>query len=445
MTASSISSVPESRRRVVLVDFDWEDADLIPELLQQRGISVRLVAGSRPEDAGIRLAELCGLPRTVDLADLTREIFDLALVSERSPRRTQIEGLLLALGTPSLTPQTFVTDDGHPGETMPAVEAPLELHAAALETALGGEDFDELVDQALPDLSDRAPTTPQPIMPPGAPRFTIPSLEDFPSHEDRRGLEAALRSLMMDTGAERAELHVEGPEDVELVVEVGAEDLLLSGLVELAQMHGRPQVVASVSGTPSGTAWGAWPFRTTQHRGVVAAAGIQPDRWSAWERMVEDLRSTWERRDREQVGAAAPMLPAIPGVWLEPAAFVARLDRVVERHRRDGLRVALHRLEFPISRAAVDRLAERLPLHLRGTDAICRPAPNRVLLLTATPGERSPHVRGRIAALWQEAWLETGNERPIPGIVHERCELTRPDGTESFMARARRWMESDPR
>src|SRR4030067_694168 len=109
-----------ARRRIVLVDFDWQDADLLPRLLRRpeisdrlvaggvgggggtRGggrrvlprllrrpeISVRLVAGGDGEEAGTRVAEMCGLPCTVDLADLTREIFDLALVSERSPRRT---------------------------------------------------------------------------------------------------------------------------------------------------------------------------------------------------------------------------------------------------------------------------------------------------------------------------------------------------------------------
>jgi len=94
MTNPTAVSASGADRRLLLVDFDWQDADLMPELLQHPGVSVRLVAGAQFDDAGIRLAELCGLPRTVDLADLTREIFDLALVSERSPRRTQIEGLL---------------------------------------------------------------------------------------------------------------------------------------------------------------------------------------------------------------------------------------------------------------------------------------------------------------------------------------------------------------
>src|SRR3989441_9001616 len=203
-------------RRLLLVDFDWQDADLMPELLQQPGVSVRLVAGTRQEDAGIRLAELCGLPRTLDLADLTREIFDLALVSERSARRTQIEGLLLALGTPSVTPQAFLAgDDAH--SAVPAVEAPLAMHAAAFESAVGGEDFDSIMEQALPDVSADAPTTPKPVEITHRGVAQIASLEDFPTPEDRRGLEAALRSLMAETGAGRAELHLIGPDQSETV------------------------------------------------------------------------------------------------------------------------------------------------------------------------------------------------------------------------------------
>src|SRR5262245_66358604 len=86
-----------ARRRIVLIDFDWQDADLLPRLLQRPGVSVRLVAGERTEDAGLRMAEVCGLPRTLDLADLTREIFDMALVSDRSVRRARGQGQAEAL------------------------------------------------------------------------------------------------------------------------------------------------------------------------------------------------------------------------------------------------------------------------------------------------------------------------------------------------------------
>ena len=440
MDSPTVTMAPESRRRIVLVDFDWEDADLIPELLQRPGISVRLVAGSRSDDAGVRLAELCGLPRTIDLADLTREIFDLALVSERSPRRTQIEGLLLALGTPSLTPQSFFSN-GHPaGETTPAVEAPLELHAAALETALGGEEFDRLVEQALPDISDDAPTAPSLVTPRAEPRFVIPSMEEFPSCEDRQGLEAALRGLMENTGAERAELVVRGPEDSEIRVELGPEDALLRGLMELAQAHGTSQVVLSIAGSPEGTAWGAWPFRTAQHRGVVAAGGIRPEHWEVWERTIEELRTTWDQRDRAKTGPAFPTVPATQAGWFDRDEFMQRVEMALACHRREGLRFAIHRLAFPVANEAVNRFSERLPGHLRDADSLCRVDAQRVLLLTSTPTERFPYLHGRITALWNEAWVAAGQERPVPGVAEERCEMSRPEDAAAFLARAREWL-----
>ena len=440
MDSPTVTTAAENRRRIVLVDFDWEDADLIPELLQRPGVSVRLVAGSRSDDAGVRLAELCGLPRTIDLADLTREIFDLALVSERSPRRTQIEGLLLALGTPSLTPQSFFSNGHHQAETIPAVEAPLELHAAALETALGGEEFDRLVEQALPDISDDAPTAPGEVTPRAEPRFVIPNLEEFPSCEDRMGLEAALRGLMENTGAERAELVVSGPEDSEIRVELGPEDALLRGLIELAQSHGTSQVVLSVAGSPEGTAWGAWPFRTAQHRGVVAAGGIRPEQWSLWEKTIDELRTNWDQRDRAMAGPAFPMVPTSQSGWIDREEFKQRVELALERHRRDGLRFAIHRLAFPIANQAVTQFAERLPGQLRDTDSLCRVDPQHALLLTATPNERFPYLHGRITTLWNDSWIAAGLERPVPGVAEERCEMSCPEEAPGFMARAKEWL-----
>ena len=73
-------------RRIVLIDFDWEDADSLPELLRAPGIRIHLVIGINPENPGVRVADLYGLPRSVELADLTREVFDLAIVGAHSPR-----------------------------------------------------------------------------------------------------------------------------------------------------------------------------------------------------------------------------------------------------------------------------------------------------------------------------------------------------------------------
>ena len=426
-------------RRLLLVDFDWQDADLMPELLQQPGISVRLVAGSGQEDAGIRLAELCGLPRTVDLADLTREIFDLALVSERSPRRTQVEGLLLALGTPSVTPQAFLAGDRVP-HTVPAVEAPLAVHAAAFESAVGGVDFDAIMEQALPDVSEDAPTAPKPVEITGRGIAQVESLEDFPSPEDRLGLEAALRLLMAETGAGRAELHVIGPDQKETVVAIGPNDALLRGLVELASELGTPQVVGGLTGAQEGKAWGAWPFRTPQRRGVIAAAGIDPAKgWATWERTMDELRAEWDRRDRAQAGAAFPLLPDRHPRWLSSEEFATRIELGVERNRRDGLRFAVHHLTFPGGPQTVEALCDRLPGHLRDTDCMSHPTPQVVVLLTAGAPGAFTHLRRRVLSLWEEVWAEAGEPKPAPGVTDQHVQLICPADAPGFINTARAW------
>jgi len=439
MATSTSMPGSNSKRRLVLVDFDWEDADLLPRLIRSPGAAVRLVAGERSDDAGVRLADLCGLPRTTDLADLTREIFDLALVSERSPRRTQIEGLLLALGTPSQSPQAFL--DGVLFEDAgPALEAPLALHAAVFETTLGGVDFADLIEQALPDLID-GPTSPAPVELRESGVARLANLDDFPSREDRRRLEDALRDVMAATGAGRAELHMGNRDHVEMVVEVGPGDALLKGLVALALEVGTAQIVSQVAGEDEGKTWGAWPFRTSQRHGVLAAAGMprQAD-WSAWERTLEDLRLSWDREDRARSAPAYPMLPETEKCWLGVEEFTQHLELALERNRRDGMRFALHRLLFPSSPVALDLMAERLPAQLRDTDRICRPAPQCVVLLSAGARDHFPHVRRRILNLWQNAWTEVGNERPIPGITDERIEMTGAEDSEAFLARAGDWL-----
>ena len=430
-----------AQRRVVLIDFDWHDTDLLPKLLRQPGLAVRLVAGERSEEAGLRMAELCGLPRTLDLADLTREIFDLALVGERSPRRTQIEGLLLALGTPCQSPQSFLEDRGTSPEVTPAIEAPLALHAAAFETAIGGQDFSQIVEQALGDLGQDAPTAPRPVAPSGAPGFCMPSLEDFPSPEDRLGLEQALSQLAANTGAGAAELHAGGSENLELVAHVGSQDPLLKGLVDLALALNSPQLVQGMSGANEGRVWGAWPFRTIQRRGVLAAAAIDSRQGvSPWERMVEDLRNRWDQKDREKVAPGFPLMPEARKLWLDDDGFRSRLELAIERNRLDGLRFGLHRLEFTGSEPAVAALCEHLPQQLRDTDCISHPSPCEVLLLTATPAGAFTHVRRRLLALWEQAWHECGRTDPAPPITDLRVELTGPEDAEGFRTAAEAWL-----
>jgi hypothetical protein len=428
-------------RRIVLVDFDWQDADLMPELLRRPGVSVRLVAGVRQDDAGLRVAELCGLPRTLDLADLTREIFDLALVGERSSRRTQLESLLLALGTPCQTPNEFLRGLGHEASTPPAIEAPLALHAAAFEHSLGGADFGALVEQAMPDIGDDAPVSPTPAVHTLHAPIEHLSMDDFPSRESRAHLENALKDLVNSSGAGTAELHAGDADSLQLVAQVGPEDKLLSGLIDLANEMGTPQVVTRESEPGKGRAWGAWPFRTTQRRGVLAAAAIDPQQgWDEWQRMVDELRDTWDEEDRELAVASFPYTPTRAAGWLDLHEFRIRLELALERHRRDRMRFELHRLEFPDAPTAVRALGDWLPGQLRDTDCITRPGPNNVLLLMAGASDGFAHVRRRLLALWDTAWRDGGGAPPAPAVVDQHVILAGPEDAEAFLAAASDWL-----
>jgi hypothetical protein len=442
----TVLSTDSRTQRIVLIDFDWQDTDLLPILLKRPNVAVRLVAGARSDDPGLRVAEICGLPRTMDLADLTREIFDLALVSERSQRRTQIEGLLLALGTPSQSPQGFLQNSPDGASRTPAIEAPLALHAAAFETALGGEDFSAIVEQALPDLSiedltNDAPTEPQPVRTNGERTPLVMSLDDFPSAEDRRALENALQGLMADTGASIAELHAGRHDGLECVVRMGPQDALLKGLVDVAREVNTPQVVARLMGPLQGKIWGAWPFRTTQHRGVLAAAAIDSQKGlNPWLNMVEELRTTWDQHDRELAAPAFPLVPEATAGWLEPVEFRGRIELAVERHKRDGLRFAVHRLVFAENPGPLSVLAAQLPSQMRDTDSLCRPVPHEVLMLTAGQGEGFPQVRRRLLALWQKAWREGGGVGPTAPVRDERIEMAPGRDATAFLGTVTRWL-----
>lgn len=441
MTFSATTLHDAPPKRVVLVDFDWRDADLLPELLARPGLSVRLVAGERNDGAGLKLAELFELPRTTDLADLTREIFDLAVVSERSTRRTQVEGLLLALGTPCVSPESLLHGPDLTHANTPAVEAPLALHAVALESSLGGVDFDALIEQALPDMAADAPTTPPAVTPAGRSSVRVPSLAEFPSLEDRQGLERALADLVSGTGAQAAELRAGRSGDVELLARVGDEDPLLRGLIDLALSQNTPQVISRLTGPHEGKAWGAWPFRTTRSRGVLAAAAIDPaSGWTTWQQTVDGLREAWDRRDREQAAPAFPLVPDDRHGWLDVEGFRAAISLAVERNHRDGLPFAVHRFEFADRAGALEALCTELPSQLRDTDRLCRPEQRVVLLLTTCSREAFEPVRGRITRLWETVWQASGDLSPAPGFIESRTEITGPGEAERFIATATLWL-----
>lgn len=439
VSTDSHATIPMPRR-VVLIDFDWRDADLMPELLKRPAVSVRLVAGERTHDPGVRMAEMCGLPRSLDLADLTREIFDLALVSERSSRRTQLESLLLALGTPCQTPQEFLRGHGQ-SPSRPDIEAPLTLHAAALEQSLGGAHLSSIVAQQPNDLDTSTPFAPRPFVDPIHPRIVVGSLEDFPSREAREQLETAIKSLVLHTGAGTAELHAGDSDQLQLVAQVGPEDRLLRGLIDLAVELGTPQVVTRVTDPGKGRTWGAWPFRSAQRHGVLAAAAIESQQGcTPWQDMVHELRNTWDEEDREKTGASFPFTPVRTTGWLELEEFRSRIELSLERNRHDRLRFELHRLDFAEAPMAVEQLCEWLPGQLRDTDCLCRSGERSVLLLTAGPSELYLQLRRRILALWDTAWRDAGRTPPVAAVVDQYVTMAGPEDAKSFMAAASAWL-----
>jgi hypothetical protein len=441
MATQAHDTAAPTPRRLLLIDFDWQDADLIPDLFHQPGVSVRLVAGDGPQDPGVRVADLCGLPRTLDLADLTREIFDLALVGERSSRRTQLESLLIALGTPCVTPDEYLRGSAAGAETSrPGVEASVALHAAALEHSLAGT-VDALVDDALPDLAETTPLELRTIRGTAARRVSRVSLDDFPSVDARLQLENALKALVMSSGAGTAEVHEGDRAALRLMAQIGPEDRLLKGLIDLANEMGTPQVVTRLSEPGRGRTWAAWPFRTMQRRGVLAGASIDAsDGLESWRNMLEDLRTTWDQEDRERSVTSFPLTPNREQRWLDPESFRARVDLAVDRHLRDGLRFELHRLEFPDADVVMARLAEALPAQIRDMDCLAQPFAHIVTLLVAGEPDAFTQLRRRLLTAWELAWLQAGLAPPAAAFVDRHVALSGPEDAEAFRTAADVWL-----
>jgi len=440
MTSHVEHTAPPVEQKLLLLDFDWRDADLLAELFRRPGVSVRLVVGDGPQDAGWKMAEICGLPRTLDLADLTREIFDLALVGERSSRRTQLESLLMALGTPCTTPEQFLSGASGPEDSRPGVEAPLSIHAKALEQTLTGT-MEHLVDEALPDLDVTTPLEPRPEPVVEESRLRVHTLNDFPSTEVRAHLEETLKDLVQHTGANSAELHAGDRSHLRLLAQVGPDDRLLKGLVDMASETGTPHLVTRLSEPGKGRTWAAWPFRSMQRRGVVAGAAIDPEVGvDRWQRVVDELRRTWDTEDRERSIASFPLTPFRQPRWLPPGEFRDRIDLAAERHRRDGLRFELHRLEFPDTPEVIERMCAALPAQVRDTDALSQPFTRVALLLVTGEPDVFVRLRQRLLELWADAWGAAGHAPPPATFVDRSVSLAGPEDAEAFSTAADIWL-----
>jgi hypothetical protein len=405
----------------VLIDFDWQDADLIPALLRRPGISLCRVAGSREDEAGVRVAELYGVPRSLELADLTREIFDLALVGERSARRAQVESLLGALGTPVLSPTCFLGASPEPPRP-PDAGAPDQGRADALG---------RLLDEAIPDLSRETPG-PEAIAN-GRPLEDARSGPE-PEPDDLGSLRTLLEQRSYETGATTAELHVGDESGFRLAYRMGPEDGLVTALVGLAMETDTPQVVSLLEGPAGGRAWGAWPFRSGNQRAVLAAAKVDPVEGRAiWEQVAHELRVTWDR-------SRPVLIPPRRTAWLSIVDFRVRLEDAVTRARTEGRRWWLHRLRFTGPAECVARLCVDLPGQRRGTDDICQPAPHDVLLLTTAAPEAFGHLRRRLTRIWEQVWKDAGQSLPAPPIAGQHLEISGAEDAASLQAMVSEWL-----
>jgi hypothetical protein len=212
-------------------------------------------------------------------------------------------------------------------------------------------------------------------------------------------------------------------------------------LIDLALSENTPQVITRLTGPQEGKAWGAWPFRTTRSRGVIAAAAIDPaSGWTTWQETVEELRQAWDLHDREQAAPAFPLVPDDQHGWLDSEGFRTAISLAAARNQRDGLSFAVHRFELASRPEALGSLCERLPSQLRETDRLFRPEQHIVLLLTACSLEAFEPVRRRITTLWETVWQESGGPTPAPEFVESRIEITEPADAERFFETTSRWL-----
>jgi hypothetical protein len=347
-----------------------------------------------------------------------------------------------------MTPEEYLRGPAAADASLPGVDAPLALHAAALEQSLAGSGasaLEAIVENALPDLTEATPLVPRAMPEPAEPRQPVASLVDFPSREAREDLEAALKSLVHATGAGTAEVHSGDRSELQLLAQVGPDDRLLKGLVDVANEMGTPQLVTRLNDPGRGRTWAAWPFRTLQRRGVLAGASIDATAGlDSWRRVLEDLRAAWDREDRERSVASYPLTPNREQRWLEPAELRSRAGLAVERHRVDGLRFELHRLGFPGPPGAWTRFCDMLPGQVRDMDGICRPLTGVVVLLVAGEPEAFASFRRRLLAVWESAWLAADLAAPAPAFEGRSVGLSAAGDVEAFLGAADLWL-AEPR
>jgi hypothetical protein len=379
-------------RRVVLIDPSETEAGAIPAVTAMPGVHLCLVACDHPAAPGVRAAERAGVRVTLDLADLTRDVYDVALLGEHSPRRARLLGLMRALGTPVTTPHEFT--DG----TQRAAMTPGALRESTVATPADG----------------------------GA-----PSAIDPPPADDPGAIEAWLGALARRTGAHGARLVRGGPRP-RVIAHVGDADPLLESLASRALRQDHPQVMTGLHGDASGRSFGGWPVRTPYFHGALAAAGFDPGRGSAgWEHAARELVAAWTARPARGEHSRCP--------WLDTEAFRDRVGAAASLGLAADERYSLYRLRFEGDSALVDHLCRRLPERMRGGDALCRPFPDQVLMLCSGSPADFVHIRRRVGELWEDVCSGQGAEPLL--VTDERIEMAWSGDTDLFIAAAAGWLE----
>jgi hypothetical protein len=275
---------PPPARQVLLIDLEMEDLDVVVALLRDPTVRIRRVAGrvgSVGGDAGLRAARLWGLPTCADVVDLTREIYDVAVIGSRSPRGAQLEQLMRTLET-AVVGTDDVRRDG--GLFVPSpTEAPTEDESAPAsdaweEWSMGRVPIAEDVGAGW----DGGPVAPAPER--------VRAVDD--------DLVERLALHRRATGAHALELHVLEGESLQRACLLGEPDALIAGLVPLARISDEAWTVAPEAGDGAGRLWGAWPLCGGPRRGVLAVAGARADFGDAvWRDQAAAIERAWNRGD----------------------------------------------------------------------------------------------------------------------------------------------------
>jgi hypothetical protein len=357
--------------RVALVDFDWSDVDLIPELLKVPELEVRRVAGRSERDPGIRIAALCGVPHTLDLGELARDGLHVALVGRGSSRRARIHELLGEAGAEVRDPREYLAERQRPTEARREDRPEL--------TTLAPDELSSLVDSAIPDLE------PEPAR---------SWLEVAPDLDDSAGLGRLLDHCVEESGASAALLRLRDPGRDLVLAAHGTVDSLLEALGELVFEHGVPEVIVRFDSGEIHRSAGAWRVQVGARPAALMVAGFDPATHArSWHEVAIGLSVAWA--DRAPARVSMP-----PAARVSAEAFRETIAAVIERNDRDGQPFVVHRLLLDTGPGLVETVCGDLARDAPPGEALCRVGRDVVLVLSPGPASTYSGILDRVRDAW---------------------------------------------